>query len=322
MIADEESESSDDDDTLRAKRAKRAMMRPAEKSSQAVSRLALHTAVPPTPIGHEDAPPLETEGPAVSRSCATPDFCPADASLRSAASPSMCWNSSAGGVKVRAGDIGVSLPAPPSECDSAYRMLLIQNAAIQAEIAKLSQQHISLQSMFMHVARELALVHKHPPLIPDPATMYNPYTDQAGRPGPMDEAPSRGLDPRELAWLHTQVEQLSKSNQDRCDGFRRIVDPLGWYQNKVIDVPIVDLDWHKQWQLYHYAYGEPETTPLSSVLSPEEMEFSSEKKQTHAASSDRPLLHEDTYRRQQFDRLSTELNIVRMQSCADGEVGR
>lgn len=192
-------------------------------------------------------------------------------------------------------------------------MLLIQNAALQNEVAKLAQQHISLQSTVMHIARELALVHKHPPFIPNPATVYNPYTDQPHRPGPMEESPSRGLDPRELAWLHTQVEQLSKSNQERCDGFRRIVDPLGWHQNKVIDVPIVDLDWHRQWQLYHYAYGEPETTPLTSVLSPAEMEFSSEKKQQRAASSSRPLLHEGTYRKQQTDRFSTELDIVRLQ---------
>ena len=153
-------------------------------------------------------------------------------------------------------------------------------------------------------------------MLPPAEQLFNPYTDQAERPGPKEESPTRGLDPREIGWLHSQMEQLSASSDHRCEGFRRIVDPLGWHQAKQIDVPLVDLKWRTQWQLWHYAFGDQKKTSLSTVMTAEELEFSSAKKAQAAAAPSRPLLHEETFRVGQSNTLSAELDHMRAQHQA------
>lgn len=302
---DADSNSEDDDDTLRAKRARRAMLRPSSSVGGKSASAALRVAVPSIEKSAAESVPAALRVP-------TP--APCDYGRQSTASPSMRWNPGTLGADVRAGDIGVSLPTPAtSEGDAAYRLLLSQNAAIMAEMAKQSQQLISLQGLVYHLCRELGAVHNAPHMLPQLTQLFNPYTDQAERPGPLDEAPSRGLDPREIGWLHSQIEQLSAQSGDRCEGFRRIVDPLGWHQLKQIDIPLVDLTWRTQWQLWHYAFGDPAKTSVATVMSAEELEFSSSKKAQNANSPLRPLLHEDTFRTAQFQLFAAQASTMRHQ---------
>lgn len=225
----------------------------------------------------------------------------------------MRWNPREGISNVRAGDLGVSLHAPAEPTNDVLRLLLSQNAALMAESAKQSQQLISLQQLLFHLCRELGVVHNAPHMLPKMSQLFNPYTDQAERPGPKDESPPRGLDPREIGWLHGQIQQLSAASEHRCDGFRRIVDPLGWHQMKEIDVPIVDLEWRKQWQLWHYAFGDQKRASLTNVMSPEELEYSSVKKDPSGAPPTRPLLHEETHRDAEFQLLAAEAEKMRSQ---------
>lgn len=302
-----DSDSDDDDATLRAKRAKRATLRPTAPAARAPVR------APPRPA-------LTIQRPAsagsFSKQVAVP---PTPTGRHSTPSPSVRWNPQDAGPDVRAGDLGVTLhsPAPvESHNDSAYRLLLSQNASIMAELAKQSQQLISLQQLVYHLCRELGEVHNKATMLPPSNQVFNPYTDQAQRPGPKDESPPRGLDPREIAWLHGQMEQLSSVSEHRCEGFRRIVDPLGWHQAKEINVPLVDLDWRKQWQLWHYAFGDQKRTSLTAVMTAEELEYSNCKKGNAEARQPRPLLNEETFRAAQFQLFSAEADEMRSEQLA------
>ena len=296
----DDSDSDDSDDALRAKRARRALLRPTAGA------------------GARCAAPVATVLPKLTQPAVQGGALPADGRRHSTASPSVRYNPRLGAAKVRAGDLGVSLHASTDvPSDATQRLLLKQNAAIMAELAKQSQQLISLQTLVFHLCRELGAVHNAPHMLPPVEQLFNPYTDQAERPGAKEQSPIRGLDPREIGWLHSQIEQMSAVSDHRCEGFRRIVDPLGWHQAKEIDVPLVDLGWRTQWQLWHYAFGDQKKTSLSTVMTAQELEYSSiDKGQTVVAPS-RPLLHEDTFRSEQCKELTAELDHMRAQHHAN-----